>query len=54
MQPLVMAHLSELKQSLRCIYTFCLLSVFIFWSTGGAAAHETHLVELRQIAQLAE
>jgi high-affinity iron transporter len=54
MQPLVMAHLSELKQSLRCIYTFCLLSVFIFWSTGGAAAHENHLVELRQIAQLAE
>ena len=54
MPSLVMTLSSERKHSIRRIYTFCLLFVFVSWSIVGLAASEDHLVELRQIAQLAE
>ena len=54
MPSLVMTLSSERKHSIRRIYAFCLLFVFVSWSIVGLAASEDHLVELRQIAQLAE
>ena len=54
MPPLVMTLSSERKYSIRRIYAFCLLFVFVSWSIVGLAASEDHQVELRQIAQLAE
>lgn len=54
MPPFVMTLSSERKYSIRGIYAVCLLFVFVSWSIVGLAASEDHLVELRQIAQLAE
>lgn len=54
MPPPVMTLSSERKYSIRRIYAFCLLFVFVSWSIVSLAASEDHLVELRQIAQLAE
>lgn len=42
------------KRSIGRIYTFCLLFVLISWSHVSIATSEDHMVELRQIAQLAE